>query len=235
MPDKRFLDQREIKILWKTYEGRNFAEANFNNKNRIMKVQQETLLDDLRKDVEVLLECADFFRKEIDALLIPPVPGKWSIAQILEHLNSYGRIYLPQMDRALSFSKTKRAAWFNSGFFGNYFTSMMKPKNVFEVKNKMKAFKAHNPDNNLNPGKVLDEFVEQQHKLLQLLELAKQKDTNAIRVPTSVSKFIKLKLGDTFRFLIAHEQRHFIQARNAIKTIGLSTDKFPAILQVVPQ
>jgi len=200
-----------------------------------MKIQQDVLLEDLKKDVEVLLECADFFRKEIDALLIPPMPGKWSVAQILEHLNSYGRIYLPQINRAISVSKTKRAAWFNSGLLGNYFTNTMKPANVFEVKNKMKTLKAHTPENNLNPGKVLDEFVEQQHNLLQLLELAHQKDTNAIRVPISISKFIKLKLGDTFRFLIAHEQRHFIQARNAIKTIGLPTDKFPVILQATPQ
>jgi hypothetical protein len=163
------------------------------------------------------------------------VPGKWSVAQILEHLNSYGRIYLPQIDKAISSSQSKREAWFNSGYLGNYFTNMMKPKDVFDVKNKMKAFKAHTPENKLNPGKVLDEFVEQQHKLLQLLEMAKQKSLNSIRIPLSVTKLIKLKLGDTFRFLIGHEQRHFVQARNAIKTIGLSTDKFPAILQAVPR
>jgi hypothetical protein len=200
-----------------------------------MKIQQEELLESLKKDVEILLECADFFRNEIDALLIPPMPEKWSVAQTLEHLNGYGRVYLPIINKAISVSQSKRAAWFNSGFLGNYFTNMMKPKNVFEVKNKMKAFKAHIPDNNLNPGKVLDEFVEQQHQFLLLLEMAKLKDLNAVRVPLSVTKLIKLKLGDTFRFLIAHEQRHFVQARNAIKTIGLSTNKFPVILQAVPQ
>jgi hypothetical protein len=200
-----------------------------------MKIQQEELLESLKKDVEILLECADFFRNEIDALLIPPMPEKWSVAQTLEHLNGYGRVYLPIINKAISVSQLKRAAWFNSGFLGNYFTNMMKPKNVFEVKNKMKAFKAHVPDNNLNPGKVLDEFVEQQHQFLLLLEMAKLKDLNAVRVPLSVTKLIKLKLGDTFRFLIAHEQRHFVQARNAIKTIGLSTNKFPVILQAVPQ
>jgi hypothetical protein len=200
-----------------------------------MKIQQEELLESLKKDVEILLECADFFRNEIDALLIPPMPEKWSVAQTLEHLNGYGRVYLPMINKAISVSQSKRAAWFNSGFLGNYFTNMMKPKNVFEVKNKMKAFKAHMPDNNLNPGKVLDQFVEQQHQFLLLLEMAKLKDLNAVRVPLSITKLIKLKLGDTFRFLIAHEQRHFVQARNAIKTIGLSTNKFPVILQAVPQ
>lgn len=200
-----------------------------------MKIQQEVLIEDLKKDVEVLLECADFFRKEIDALLIPPVPGKWSVAQILEHLNGYGRIYLPAIDKALSISPSKREAWFNSGFWGNYFTNSMKPKSVFEVKNKMRTLKAHNPDNNLNATKVLEEFVEQQHRMIYLLELSKQKSLNAIRIPLTITKLIKMKLGDTFRFLIAHEQRHFVQARNAIKTIGLATDKFPAILQGAPR
>lgn len=200
-----------------------------------MKIQQEALIDNLKKDVEALLKCVEFFNEEKDALLIPPVPGKWSIAQILEHLNSYGRYYLPAIDRAMSLSDAKREAWFNPGFWGNYFTNSMRPKNVYEVKNKMKAPKNHTPDNNLNPTKVLNEFIEQQQKLLLLLELAKQKSLNTVKVPISISKMIKLKLGDTFRFLIAHEQRHFIQARNALHTIGLSTDKFPVILQVNQQ
>ena len=200
-----------------------------------MKAKQDELIENLKKDVEILLDCADFFRNEIDALLIPPKPDKWSIAQILEHLNSYGRIYLPQIDKAISASQSNRDAWFNSGLLGNYFTNMMKPKNVFEVTNKMKAFKDHRPDNKLNAGKVLDEFVEQQHKLLQLLEMAKLKNLNAIKIPLSITRLVKLKLGDTFRFLIAHEQRHFIQARNSLKTIGLSTDKFPVVLQAAPQ
>ena len=96
-----------------------------------MKIQQEVLIEDLKKDVEVLLECADFFRKEIDALLIPPVPGKWSVAQILEHLNGYGRIYLPAIDKALSISPSKREAWFNSGFWGNYFTKFNEAQKCF--------------------------------------------------------------------------------------------------------
>ena len=46
-----------------------------------------------------------------------------------------------------------------------------------------------------------------------------------------ISKFIRLKLGDAFRFLVAHEQRHMIQARNTIKSLGITTDKFPVILE----
>ncbi len=200
-----------------------------------MKVQQEQLIEDLKKDIEILLQCLASFKDEKDALLIPPVPGQWSIAQILEHLNSYGRYYLPAIDKAISMSSSKKEAWFNSGLLGNYFTNMMKPKDVFEIKNKMKAPKDHTPDTKLNPDKVMNEFMQQQQKLLTLLEIAKGTSLNMIRIPISITKLVKLKLGDTFRFLIAHEQRHFIQARNALKTIGLSTDKFPVILQAEQQ
>ncbi|MEI6947859.1 DinB family protein [Paraflavisolibacter sp. H34] len=200
-----------------------------------MKIQQEVLLNNLKQDVQVILDCVEAFREEKDALRIQPVPGQWSITQILEHLNSYGRYYLPAIDRALCSSPSRRDAWFNSGFLGNYFTNLIRPANVFEVKNKMKTQKAHDPENNLDPDKVLDEFVQQQQQLLQLLDHAAAKSLNDIKVPISVSKVVKLKLGDTFRFLIGHEQRHMIQARNALHTIGLSTGKFPAILQATPQ
>ena len=196
-----------------------------------MKIQQDQLIDKLKKDVEVLLDSVQSFVAERDALMIQPAPGKWSITQILEHLNMYSRFYIPAIDKAISTTPSTREAWFNSGFWGNYFTKMMQPKNVFEVKNKMKAMKSYAPENIHNPDAVISEFIQHQKRLLQLLEASRQKSLNQIKVPISISKLLKLKLGDTFRFFIAHEQRHFIQARNTLKTIGLATDKFPVILQ----
>lgn len=196
-----------------------------------MKTRQDTLIDDLKRDVEVIISCVDHFRAEPEALMIQPVLGQWSVAQVLEHLNSYGRYYLPAIDKGISFSRAEREAWFNSGFLGNYFTNMMKPKTVFEVTNKMKASKDHSPQPQLDAGQVINEFIAQQQRLLQLLEASRSKSLSGIRVPISITKLLKLKLGDTFRFLIAHEQRHFIQVRNTLRVLGIPTDKFPAILQ----
>ena len=89
--------------------------------------------------------------------------------------------------------------------------------------------------NSLHVDTVIKEFLEGQDKLLRLLDMAKGKNLAKIHIPITLTKMIKLRLGDTFRFLIAHEQRHMIQARNTIKETGIATDKFPVILQVVQQ
>jgi len=87
------------------------------------------------------------------------------------------------------------------------------------------------PRQSVNVEAAFKEFFGHQNKLLQLLEVAKRRNLNSVYVPSAMSKLIRFKLGDMFRFLIAHEQRHMIQARNAVKVVGVSTDKFPVILE----
>jgi hypothetical protein len=111
----------------------------------------------------------------------------------------------------------------------------MAPTNVFEIKNKMKALKAFTPGKGGNVETIFNEFIQHQNKLLQLMEVARRRNLNNIHVPVTFSRFIRLKLGDMFRFLVAHEQRHMIQARNAVKAVGVSTDKFPVILEAAKQ
>ncbi len=83
----------------------------------------------------------------------------------------------------------------------------------------MNALKKHRPAADLYTKLVMDDFLEQQQRLLGLLERAKQKDIGAIRTSISISPFIKLKVGDTFRFFVAHEQRHFLQIANTLPDI----------------
>lgn len=195
------------------------------------KFKSEDLINKLQEDVRQLTLAAEHFRS-IDKIKLnhQPAEGSWSAMQAMEHLNMYNRFYLPIIEKAVAVVSGDRDAWFISGFFGDYFTRLMLPNDVFEVKNKMKAPKGYRPESKLNSDAVLQEFIEHQNKLLQLLEISRKRNLNKIRIPISISKLIKLKLGDTFRFLIAHEQRHMIQARNAIKAVGVSTSQFPVIM-----
>ena len=197
------------------------------------KYKSEDLLNELQEDVRKIKAAAEHI-KGVDSrkLIYQTHPEKWSVVQVLEHVNAYGRYYLPAIDRAIAFKSAEPNVWFTPGFLGNYFTKSMKPTNVYEVKNKMKTMKSYSFPNSLNVDEVVNEFLNQQDKLIQLMDTAKTRDLNNIRIPITISKMVKLKLGDVFRFLVAHEQRHMIQARNTLHETGVSTDKFPVILEV---
>ena len=196
------------------------------------KFKSEELIHKLQADVKQVIAAAEQLQTADPVKLnYCSEEGSWSVAQVLEHLNAYNRYYLPVIERAMIHISKDTNAWFVPGFWGNYFTRMMMPKNVYEVKNKMKAPKSFTPAKGLNVEAVFKEFFQHQNKLLQLLDVAKRRNLDSIRIPISISKLLRLKLGDTFRFLIAHEQRHMIQARNAVKAVGVATDKFPVILE----
>ncbi len=200
------------------------------------KFKSADLIKELKEDVQRLQAAAEHLKNTEKSKLVYVVnEGTWSVVQCLEHLNAFGRYYLPAIEKAIAVKSGEKSAWFNSGFLGDYFTKSMKPKNVYEIKNKMKTMKNFNFPNSLNVDTVMKEYIDQKAKLQQLLDTANDRDINSIRIPITLTKMIKLKLGDTFRFLIAHEQRHMIQARNTLKSTGVATDKFPIILQVVQQ
>jgi len=185
------------------------------------------LLESLQNDVRELILEANYLKSMDPAILLQePAPGKWSVIQVLEHLNSYGRFYLLAMERSMNKSTTA-AKYFRPGWLGNYFTKLMKPGENGQISNKMKSPKDHRPSKYPDAFPVLNTFLEQQQYLLDLLELAKSKNIGAIRSPISISRFIKLKLGDTFRFFVAHEQRHFVQINNALATNPGVKDIFP--------
>lgn len=181
-----------------------------------------TLLSELQQDVNELRAAADRFLvpQPHDILLQQPVPGSWSAIQCLEHLNGYCRYYLPAIDDSFrKFLSQKRPVPenFNSGWLGNYFTQSMAPKPDGGLKMKMTSPKNHRPAPALDAAHTLDEFQAQQEWMLSLLQAAKKIDIGRIRIPTTLSKLVALKAGDTFRFLIAHAQRHMLQAIRSVE------------------
>jgi uncharacterized damage-inducible protein DinB len=175
------------------------------------KVKSKDLLDQLEAKVESHLSEAIRSIQNLseEKLLRPAANGGWSIAQCLEHLNRYGDYYLPAIQKGLKkdFPSSEN---FNSSWLGNYFTKMMDPQTG---KKKITTFKEYSPAPQLDAYAVVAEFIRQQEYLLELLRSARFRDLNRIKIPISISRWIRLRLGDTFRFLIAHDERHMQQAK----------------------
>ena len=86
----------------------------------------------------------------------------------------------------------------------------------------MKTFRKFEPKET-NIEKVFERFIDDQDKLIKWLELSKTVDINKSKITSAIGPIIRFKLGDAFRFLIGHNQRHIIQAKNAVKMAKTQT------------
>jgi DinB superfamily len=155
-----------------------------------------------------------------ESLATQPASDKWTAAQCLEHLNIYGHHYLPAIDKAIQAAKLSGnlpVASFSPGWLGAYFTQLMAPQPDGSLKKKMRSPKEAVPSAAPDPVTTLAEFIEQQEHMLQLLEAAKSVNLNTVRVPISLTPWIRLKLGDTFGFVVAHVERHVVQAERGLE------------------
>ena len=80
----------------------------------------------------------------------------------------------------------------------------------------MKTLKENNPLGSHLDKNVIDRFINQQKECLELLEKSKRINLSKTKTAISISKLIKLRLGDTFRFITAHNERHVLQAENIV-------------------
>lgn len=165
----------------------------------------QNLIEDTRKSLNQVEGLKNI---DLNSLKWKENKTSWCILECLEHLNLYGDFYLLQIENQIKNSTTKADLEFKSGVLGNYFAKSMLPK---EKLNKMKTFKDKNPLNENLDKTVIDKFIKQQIKLLDLLNQSRKVSLNNVKIQTSISSLIKLKLGDTFQFYINHIIRHLKQ------------------------
>ncbi|OJJ13880.1 hypothetical protein BKI52_45210 [marine bacterium AO1-C] len=143
-------------------------------------------------------------------------PESWSILECLEHLNLYGDFYLPEIKRRIAASRHQNNRQFKSGRLGNYFVNLIKPK---ENLNKMKTGKSVNPIGSTLDAQVIDKFIQQQEQMLVLLNDARRVNLSKTKTSISLTKLVKLRLGDTLRFVIYHNERHILQAEKVLEGV----------------
>ena len=103
---------------------------------------------------------------------------------------------------------------FKSGFIGNKMALSMRPG---EEGTKMKTFKNMNPIGSKLDRRIIDTFIRQQQETLVLLERCRTVNLSKLKTGITLTKFIRLRLGDTLRVVIYHNQRHIEQAERVVE------------------
>ncbi len=181
-----------------------------------MKTENKILINDLLERINQATQRAHALKEiSLEKLNHKSSAQSWSALQCIEHLNLYGDFYLPEIEKQLSGKpKVNFNYIFKSGVIGNYFANLMLPKKTGSIK-KMEAPIDKTPATSDLTLLTIDRFLKQAEKLKQLLHQADQVDLTKTKTAISLTKLIRLRLGDTLRFVVFHIERHLTQAERA--------------------
>lgn len=149
-----------------------------------------------------------------------PGPGKWSIAECVDHLSVTGVAGARYQRQALEANRSRTGVGpFALGFVGAWFVRMVGPA----PKRRITGPAVFAPRSALEPGRVLADFEATQDLLQQLLTDSHGLDLARIKARSAVSPLLRISLAAWFAASVAHEQRHLEQ----IEAIASHPD-FPA-------
>lgn len=188
--------------------------ANFALKYGTMRIPSQQLLSELSQQVyQHKAAAVRWLQSDDKDLNFKRSTESWSVLECIEHLNRYGNFYIPEIGKRLEKNTTHPGAFFKSGWLGNYFAKSMLPG---EAMKPMKTFASMDPAGSSLDKQVLHAFIRQQDRLLELLEQAATVNLKDTKTAISITRLIRLRLGDTFRFVIYHNHRHIVQAQRLI-------------------
>ena len=150
-----------------------------------------------------------------------PSADRWSVAQCFDHLLSSNSGYFPVIEDVLA--GKKRTFWERvpvlPGLAGKFLVKAMEPTST----RKVKAPKKFQPSQSDISPAVIDNFVDQQGKLVEKMKASEHLDLENIVITSPVSAAITYSLMDAYRLIVVHEQRHFQQAKRVMEDYTKST------------
>ena len=96
----------------------------------------------------------------------------------------------------------------------------MEPKKDKTFRFKMKTFKNLEPQKSgVDSEKVLNDFLNFQDETIRIIHGLRIINPARPKIITAVGPVLKMRIGDALHFMLAHNQRHLIQAQNVLQKI----------------
>lgn len=150
-----------------------------------------------------------------------PSPDRWSVAQCFDHLITSNNGYFPVVENVLA--GKKRSFWESMpvlpGLAGKLLIKSLDPSST----RKIKAPKRFEPAQSDISASVIDDFADQQSRIVEKMKATEHLDLERIVITSPVSAAVTYSLMDAYRIIVVHEQRHFQQAKRVMEETG-----FPA-------
>jgi uncharacterized damage-inducible protein DinB len=162
---------------------------------------------------------AAFLRLTDEQLSLSPGPGSWSIVEVFAHLNLSNEIYIRYILPKVTLGPDQPSDEFRSSWLGDWAYERIVPRadgSIF----KMKTAKSVLP---VKPKEDYKEVLHNFHRACDamddILRHSATKDLRRIRIPFHFIPFLHFSLGETLRFIIAHNERHLLQAQRLVPVV----------------
>src|ERR1700722_18467287 len=160
-----------------------------------------------------------FLRLTEEQLTCPPAPGQWNIVQIFVHLRLANDVYIRNILPRITLAPDTPSDQHRSSWLGDWAYEKIVPRadgSVF----KMKTAKSVLP---VKPNEDLREVLHNFHRTCDamddILRHSATKDLRRIRIPFHFIPLLHFSLGETLRFIIAHNERHLLQAQRLVPVV----------------
>lgn len=140
-------------------------------------------------------------------------PDEWSIGQCMEHLVLTCNEYKPTIQSTIDEGRAKGATGFGPFTHGKVMEWVIKnmeppPRQKLKAPSRFRA-----GEQPLDIEAITLQIVQVQDEYCRLAREADGLDLASLKLSSPVTRLVRLTLGQTFRFLAAHQRRHLWQAR----------------------
>jgi len=146
-----------------------------------------------------------------------PSPEQWSVGQCFEHLIKTNESFLPALE-LVGRGEYQSTLWQRvsplSGFFGGLVLRGLASGR------KVKASASISPSASGVSHDIIERFAAHQDGLEKLLAASRAEELKRTIVASPIAGFVTYSLFDACRIVVAHERRHFEQARRVTGVPG---------------
>jgi len=146
-----------------------------------------------------------------------PSEREWSIGQCFDHLIISNRPFVPIFEEILA-GRRRRRIWERMPLLPRLFGGLLINALRADSGRRVKARPAFYPSSSHIAPAIIATFLEQQERLLRLMEACRGLDLDEITITSPVVHFVTYSLMDACRIIVVHEQNHFVQATRVMES-----------------
>ena len=181
-------------------------------------------VDRLQQELRTIGENArkEFGTLNRDQLNWKPSAERWSVAQCFDHLINSNAGYIPIFDAVAAGTLKQTFIQKLPGapkMWGQLLIKSLDPKTT----RKLKAPKKFQPASSDLKASIIDDFVNNQNRVLEFMEKLKGFEIDRTIITSPVASMVTYSVLDAFRIVAVHEKRHFQQAQRVTQEQNFPT------------